>query len=61
VDKTVEVYLSIPSGKTGKGKSANSVNGAFHHMHVVRKSTNPTVKVIAVENNLLIVEKIKPK
>jgi membrane-bound ClpP family serine protease len=62
VDKTAEVYLSIPSEKTGKGKVLISVNGAFHELDAMTKSaeaipTNSAVKVIAVENNILIVEK----
>jgi len=60
--KTAEVYLSIPSEKTGKGKVMISVNGAFHELDAMTTSadaipTNSAVKVVAVENNILIVEK----
>jgi membrane-bound ClpP family serine protease len=60
--KTAEVYLSIPEGKTGKGKVMISVNGAFHELDAMTLSsekipTNSAVTVVAIENNLLIVEK----
>ena len=60
--KTAQVYLSIPEGKTGKGKVMISVNGAFHELDAMTTSlekipTNSSVIVVGIENNLLIVEK----
>lgn len=61
--KTAEVYLTIPESKSGKGKIQISVNGAFHELDAITLSTekipsNSAVKVVGIENNLLIVEKI---
>jgi membrane protein implicated in regulation of membrane protease activity len=61
--KTAEVYLSIPEAKSGKGKVQISINGTFHELDAITKSTeripsNTVVKVIAIEDKLLIVEKI---
>jgi membrane-bound ClpP family serine protease len=60
--KTAQVYLTIPEAKSGKGKVLISVNGAIHELDAMTLSTeklpsNATVKVVAVESNLLIVEK----
>ena len=62
LDKTAEVYLSIPAAKTGKGKVMISINGAFHELDAMTLSleripTNASVVVVGIENNLLIVEK----
>ena len=62
LNKTAEVYLTIPEAKSGKGKVLISVNGSFHELDAMTLSnekifSNSSVKVIAVENNLLIVEK----
>ena len=60
LDKTAEVYLTIPENKTGKGKIMISVNGAFHELEAMtenaRISSGTAVKVVKIENNLLIVE-----
>jgi membrane-bound ClpP family serine protease len=61
--KTAQVYLTIPEAKSGKGKVLISVNGAIHELDAMTLSTeklpsNATVKVVAVESNLLIVEKL---
>lgn len=63
LNKTAEVYLTIPEAKTGKGKVQISINGAFHELEAVTLSnekilSSAAVKVVAIENNLLIVEKI---
>ena len=60
--KTAQVYLTIPEAKSGKGKVLISVNGAIHELDAMTLSTeklpsNAIVKVVAVESNLLIVEK----
>lgn len=60
--KTAQVYLTIPEAKSGKGKVLISINGAIHELDAMTLSTekipsNATVKVVAVESNLLIVEK----
>lgn len=56
------VYLSIPEHKSGKGKVQISIKGAFYELDAITENekikTNETVKIIGVENNTLIVEKI---
>ncbi|WP_338410301.1 NfeD family protein [uncultured Flavobacterium sp.] len=63
LNKTAHVYLTIPEAKSGKGKVQISVNGAFHELDAITLSaqkipSNTAVKVVSLENNLLIVEKI---
>lgn len=63
LNKTADVYLTIPENKSGKGKVQISVNGAFHELDAMTLSTEKissgaVIKVIAVENNILIVEKL---
>ncbi|MBZ4035643.1 NfeD family protein [Flavobacterium sp. 17A] len=62
LDKTAKVYLTIPENKTGKGKIMISVNGAFHELEAMtekeRIPSGSAVKVIKIENNILIVETI---
>ena len=63
INKTAEVYLTIPEAKSGKGKIQISVNGSFHELEAITTSpekltSGSTVKVVAVEHNLVIVEKI---
>ncbi len=63
LNKTAEVYLSIPEKKTGKGKIMISVNGAFHELEAMTENdkiqTGAVVKVVKIENeNILIVETI---
>ncbi len=63
LNKTAEVYLTIPERKSGKGKIMISVNGAFHELEAMTENdmihTNATVKVVKIENgNVLIVETI---
>lgn len=63
LNKTAEVYLTIPENKKGKGKILVSVNGAFHELEAMtehdRIPSGATVKVVKIENNnVLIVETI---
>ncbi|MFD2909085.1 serine protease [Flavobacterium ardleyense] len=63
IHKTADVYLSIPANKSGKGKVQISVNGSFHELDAMTLSlekitSGNVIKVIAVENNILIVEKL---
>jgi membrane protein implicated in regulation of membrane protease activity len=63
INKTAEVYLTIPENKKGKGKIMISVNGAFHELEAMTENENiqsgTLVKVVDIENdNILIVEKI---
>lgn len=63
IHKTADVYLTIPANKSGKGKVQISVNGSFHELDAMtlspeKLSSGSVIKVIAVENNILIVEKI---
>lgn len=63
LNKTAEVYLTIPENKMGKGKIMISVNGAFHELEAMTEKdkiqSGAVVKVVKIENNnILIVEKI---
>lgn len=63
LDKTAEVYLTIPENKSGSGKIMISVNGAFHELIAMTEHekipSGTIVKVVKIENgNLLIVEKL---
>lgn len=63
INKTAEVYLTIPEAKSGKGKIQISINGAFHELDAITNdvqkiATGMVVKVVAVEDHLVIVEKI---
>lgn len=63
LDKSAEVYLTIPGYKQGKGKIMISVNGAFHELEAMTENdsiaTGAVVKVVRIENNnILIVETI---
>lgn len=61
LNKTAEVYLTIPENKKGKGKIMISVNGSFHELEAMTENntipSGSTVKVVRIENdNILIVE-----
>lgn len=61
--KMGEVYIPIPAGLTGKGKVQISVNGAHHEMDAMSNNnealaTGTMVKVVAIEDNILIVTKL---
>ncbi|MCV9926705.1 NfeD family protein [Flavobacterium sp. LS1R49] len=63
LNKTAEVYLTIPENKQGKGKIMISVNGAFHELAAMTEKdkipSGAIVKVVRIEdNNILIVETI---
>jgi hypothetical protein len=63
LNKTAEVYLTIPENKKGKGKIMISVNGAFHELDAMTEHhkipSGSVVKVVKIENNnILIVETI---
>ncbi len=63
LNKSAEVYLTIPENKLGKGKIMVSVNGSFHELEAMTENekiqSGSTVKVVKIENNnILIVEKI---
>lgn len=63
IGKVGNVYLTIPEGKSGKGKVQVSVNGTTHELDAITESesvpSGNMVRIIAVESgNLLIVEKI---
>lgn len=63
LNKTAEVYLTIPENKSGKGKVLISVNGAFHELdamsETVRIESGSVVKVVRIENqSILIVESL---
>jgi len=63
LNKTAEVYLTIPENKKGKGKIMISINGAFHELDAMSEKdkiqSGAMVKVVKIENdNILIVETI---
>jgi len=63
IDKTAEVYLTIPAEKSGKGKVLVSVGGSVHELEAMTEGellpSGKLVKVVKIENNqILIVEKI---
>jgi membrane protein implicated in regulation of membrane protease activity len=63
LNKTADVYLTIPENKNGKGKVMISINGSFHELDAMSENnsipTGSVVRVTKIENNnLLIVEKI---
>ena len=63
IGKNAEVYLTIPENKSGKGKIQISVKGSVHELEAMtasleKISSNSMVKVVDIENQILIVEKI---
>jgi hypothetical protein len=61
LNKTAEVYLTIPENKKGKGKIMVSVKGSFHELDAMSETqkiqTGAVVKIVKIENdNILIVE-----
>jgi hypothetical protein len=64
VNKSADVYLTIPAKKTGKGKILISVRGSVRELDAMTNSedkipTGAVVKVVRIENeNILIVETI---
>ncbi len=63
VGKTGEVYINIPPNMSGSGKVQISVNGSNHELTAMTNAENPItsssiVKVVSVENSVLIVSKI---
>lgn len=63
INKSAEVYLTIPGHKSGKGKVMISVNGAFHELQAMTENepiqTGAVVKVVKIINeDILIVEPI---
>jgi membrane protein implicated in regulation of membrane protease activity len=63
INKTAEVYLSIPERFSGRGKVIISVNGAFHELSAMTENekiqTGAIVKVVRIDTgNNLIVETI---
>lgn len=63
LNKSAEVYLSIPEKKSGKGKIMISVKGSFHELEAMTEQemlpSGSVVKVVKIENqNIVLVEKI---
>lgn len=63
IDKTGQVYLSIPGGMTGRGIVQISYKGSFHELEamtheVATLKSGATVRVDSVEEEILIVVKI---
>ncbi len=63
LNKTAEVYLTIPASKSGKGKILVSVGGSVHELDAMTDGellpSGATIKIVRIENeNILIVEKL---
>jgi membrane protein implicated in regulation of membrane protease activity len=63
LNKTAEVYLTIPEHKSGKGKIMISIKGAYHELEAMTEKekipSGSTVRVVKIESNqILIVETI---
>ncbi len=63
INLTGQVYLGIPPNKSGKGKVQISAKGSSHELDAITGSehkleTGTMIRVVSIENNLLIVEKI---
>lgn len=63
IGKIGEVYLTIPANMSGKGKVLISVNGTHHELQAMTESeenipSSHSVRVIAVDDKILIVSKI---
>jgi len=61
LNKTADVYLTIPGQKSGKGKIMISINGSFHELEAMTEqekiTTGTVVKVVKIESgDILIVE-----
>lgn len=67
VEKTADVYLTIPAGKSGKGKVLVSVKGSVHELSAMTKmpmeiKSGQVVRITSViDNNTLMVEPISVK
>lgn len=63
LQKTGQVYITIPATKNGKGKIQISVNGAVHELDAITNgdilTSGEMIRVVQViDNNLLLVEKL---
>lgn len=58
LNKTAEVYLTIPAHKQGKGKVQITVNGAFHEIDAITEGekieTGALIKVIKIAQDNII-------
>jgi hypothetical protein len=64
IQKTGQVYITIPANKNGKGKIQISVNGAVHELDAITNgdilTSGEMIRVVQViDNNLLLVENFK--
>ncbi|KFC17895.1 NfeD family protein [Epilithonimonas lactis] len=62
IGKTAEVYLRIPEARSGNGKIQVSLNGTNHELLAITETgeiaSGSLVRIIRVEEKVLIVEKI---
>lgn len=62
VNKTAEVYLTIPANKSGKGKVLVSVHGSTRELDAITEKeeikSGSMVKIIRVESDILIVKSV---
>lgn len=62
LQKTADVYLTIPENKSGKGKIQISIKGSVHELDAMTSGiekipSGAVVKIVAIESGLLLVEK----
>lgn len=62
IGKTAEVYLRIPEARSGNGKIQVSLNGTNHELLAITETgeiaSGSLVRIVRVEEKILIVEKI---
>lgn len=63
LNKSADVYLTIPGNKSGKGKISINVKGSYHELDAVTEGesleTGAVVTIVGIVNNdLLLVEKL---
>lgn len=59
LNKTAEVYLTIPGNKSGKGKILISINGSYRELEAMTEHekipTGATVVITKIENNQILI------
>ena len=59
LQKTADVYLTIPENKTGKGKIMMSVKGSYRELDAMTENqkitTGTPVKVVKIENESIVI------
>lgn len=62
INKTAEVYLTIPAARAGKGKIMISIRGSFHEIDCItdkeKIESGAAVRVVRIDHNLPVVERL---